>query len=45
MFRTCDLRVGKIVECTKHDKSDKLYVEKVDLGEEGGKIRTILSGL
>ena len=45
VFRQCDLRVGKILECKKHEGSDKLYVEKIDLGEEGGKIRTILSGL
>ena len=43
MFNKCDLRVGKIVECTKHPESDKLYVEKIDIGE--GEDRTILSGL
>ena len=44
----CDLRVGnclKILECVAHEDSDKLYVEKIDLGEDGGKQRTILSGL
>ena len=40
-----DLRVGKIVECVKHSDSDKLYIEKIDLGEPEGKIRTIGSGL
>ena len=41
----CDLRVGKILECEKHPESEKLYIEKIDLGEPDGKIRTILSGL
>lgn len=38
-----DFRVGKIVECTRHPESAKLYVEKIDLGE--GRLRTIGSGL
>lgn len=38
-----DLRVGRIVECTRHPESAKLYIEKIDLGE--GKLRTIGSGL
>jgi len=37
------LRVGKIVECEKHPDSEKLYIEKIDLGE--GELRTIGSGL
>lgn len=44
MFDKCDIRVGKIVECEKHPESEKLYIEKVDLGEETGP-RTIGSGL
>lgn len=32
-YLACDLRVGKIVECSKHPESAKLYVEKIDLGE------------
>jgi len=44
VFSKCDLRVGKIVECTRHPDSEKLYVEKIDLGEETG-LRTIGSGL
>ena len=36
--------MGKIVECKVHPDSDKLYVEKIDLGEEKG-LRTIGSGL
>jgi aminoacyl tRNA synthase complex-interacting multifunctional protein 1 len=39
-----DLRVGVIVEIEKHPKADRLYVEKIDVGEEGGP-RTIVSGL
>lgn len=42
-FMACDLRVGKIIECTRHPESQKLYVEKIDLGE--AEPRTILSGL
>lgn len=38
-----DLRIGKIVEVSKHPDADSLYVEKIDLGEE--KPRTIVSGL
>ena len=39
------MRVGKIVECVPHPESEKLYIEKIDLGEGEGKIRTIVSGL
>ena len=35
-------KVGKIVEVSKHPDSDKLYVEKIDLGEPSP--RTIVSG-
>jgi methionine--tRNA ligase beta chain len=45
VWSKCDLRVGKIVECTVHPESEKLYIEKIDLGEPNGKIRTIGSGL
>ena len=45
MYQQCDLRVGKIVECEKHPESEKLYIEKIDLGEDDGRIRTIVSGL
>lgn len=38
-----DIRVGKIVEVTKHPDADALYVEKIDLGEPTP--RTIVSGL
>lgn len=38
-----DIRIGKIVEVSKHPDAEALYVEKIDLGEE--KPRTIVSGL
>lgn len=38
-----DIRVGKIVEVSKHPDADSLYVEKIDLGEAIP--RTIVSGL
>lgn len=39
-----DIRVGKIVEVSKHPDADSLYIEKIDLGEASGP-RTIVSGL
>lgn len=44
VYRNCDIRVGKIVECMPHPQSEKLYVEKIDIGEPG-KLRLIGSGL
>merc|ERR1719348_693660 len=38
-----DMRVGKIVEVSRHPDAEKLYVEKIDLGEAVA--RTIVSGL
>lgn len=38
-----DIRVGKIVEVSKHPDADSLYVEKIDLGEAVP--RTIVSAL
>lgn len=38
-----DIRVGKIVDVSKHPDADTLYVEKIDLGEATP--RTIVSGL
>lgn len=38
-----DIRVGQIVEVSKHPDADTLYVEKIDLGEDAP--RTIVSGL
>jgi aminoacyl tRNA synthase complex-interacting multifunctional protein 1 len=43
LFPLIDIRVGKIVECWKNPTSDKLYCEKIDIGEE--KLREIASGL
>ncbi|KAF7458100.1 tRNA binding domain-containing protein [Cryptosporidium felis] len=37
------LKVGKILSVERHPTADKLYVEKIDLGED--EPRTILSGL
>lgn len=42
-FSCVEIKVGKVVECSKHDNSDKLLVEKIDLGESAP--RTICSGL
>lgn len=39
-----DIRVGKIVDISKHQDADSLYVEKVDCGDATGP-RTIVSGL
>lgn len=39
-----ELRVGVIVKAWKHPDADSLYVEVIDLGEEGGP-RTVVSGL
>jgi len=38
-----DIRIGKIVEVSRHPDAEKLYVEKIDLGEPSP--RTIVSGL
>jgi len=38
-----DLRVGRIVEVGQHPDAEKLYVEKIDLGEPSP--RTVVSGL
>ena len=38
-----DLRVGKIVDVWVHPESEKLYCEKIDIGN--GEIREIASGL
>ncbi|MBN2444985.1 MAG: methionine--tRNA ligase, partial [Spirochaetales bacterium] len=42
-FGTLSLKVGKIIEITKHPEADRLYIEKVDMGN--GEIRQIVSGL
>lgn len=38
-----DMRVGKIIEVSRHPDADSLYLEKIDCGEE--KPRTVVSGL
>lgn len=38
-----DIRIGRIVEVSKHPDADTLYVEKIDLGE--AEPRTVVSGL
>lgn len=38
-----DIRVGRIVEVSRHPDADALYVEKIDLGE--AEPRTVVSGL
>ena len=42
-FEKIQLKVGKVIECQKVEKADKLLCSKVDLGE--GKLRTIVSGI
>uniref|UniRef100_A0A182MYE4 tRNA-binding domain-containing protein n=1 Tax=Anopheles dirus TaxID=7168 RepID=A0A182MYE4_9DIPT len=39
-----DMRVGRIVEVSRHPDADSLYVEKIDCGEPTGP-RTVISGL
>lgn len=41
-FKKVDMRVAKIKEVTEHPDADKLYVVKVDLGEEE---RQIVAGI
>eukprot|EP00535_Pseudo-nitzschia_heimii_P012514 CAMPEP_0197197336 /NCGR_PEP_ID=MMETSP1423-20130617/32811_1 /TAXON_ID=476441 /ORGANISM="Pseudo-nitzschia heimii, Strain UNC1101" /LENGTH=782 /DNA_ID=CAMNT_0042651157 /DNA_START=19 /DNA_END=2367 /DNA_ORIENTATION=- len=43
-FTKMEIRVGKIMEVWNHDSADKLYCEKIDVGEEAGP-REIASGL
>ena len=42
-FAKIQLKVGKVVECQKVEKADKLLCSKIDLGE--GAPRTIVSGI
>ncbi|XXQ31500.1 tRNA-binding domain-containing protein [Plasmodiophora brassicae] len=39
-----DIRVGRVVEVAGHDTDERLYVEKIDLGESTGP-RQVVSGL
>lgn len=41
-FMKLDIRIGKVVEVLDHPKADKLYVLRVDLGDE---IRTLVAGI
>ena len=41
-FKKMDLRMGRIVEVQDHPDADRLYVLKVDLGEEQ---RTLVAGI
>lgn len=43
IFSKLHLKVGKIISIERHPKADKLYIEKVDMGN--GEIRQIVSGL
>lgn len=43
LFSKLHLKVGKIIEIERHPEADKLYIEKVDMGN--GEIRQIVSGL
>ena len=44
-LRRIDLRVGEIVSAEKHPNADSLYIEQIDVGDEDGKPRQIISGL
>lgn len=39
-----DLRIGKMLEVSRHPDADALYVEKIDCGDPAGP-RTVISGL
>jgi len=41
-FTKLDIRVGKIIECKKHEDAKKLLVSKIDTGD---RIRNIVSGI
>ena len=40
-----DLVVGKLVKVWRHPNADSLYCEEIDLGEEKGGVRKVVSGL
>lgn len=42
-FEKLNLKVGEIIEISQHPNAEKLYIEKIDLGEE--EPRQIISGL
>lgn len=41
-FAKIDFRVGKVLECVKHPKADKLLIFKIKMGKE---VRQIISGV
>ena len=41
-FKRIKLRVGKVIEVIDHPKADKLYVLRVDMGDE---TRTLIAGI
>lgn len=41
-FKKLDIRVGKVIEVLDHPKADRLYVIRVDMGNE---IRTLVAGI
>jgi len=43
LFKKLHLKAGRIIEIERHPEADKLYIEKVDMGN--GEIRQIVSGL
>ena len=43
IFSSLNLKVGKIIETNDHPSAEKLYIEKIDVGED--KPRQIISGL
>jgi len=40
-----DLRIGRILEVSRHPNADSLYVVKIDCGDTRGGPRTVISGL
>jgi len=43
LFSKLNLRTGNIISVEKHPEADKLYIEKIDMGN--GEIRQVISGL
>merc|ERR1711972_198940 len=44
LFSKLDVRVGKVVDAWHHPEADRLFVEKIDVGDPEGP-RQIVSGL
>ena len=42
-FSKVDLKIGKVLEVTDHPNADKLYVLKVDIGQD--QIRQLVAGI